>query len=215
MSIDMADLTGNFVLSTKASDGIGHVYFFANDGELKWQLYHNRDSKIDSFIGATVKISEDGQGILINWGGDWESTHVQYYNSSGELLYSELSGHGQLETLSDDGCFFNRVAIFEPDGGIKKINWPDFIQQRPMPETYFVNCDLLAVAAIVKQDTVFSQIPPPAERTKPVPPGIRRPSRGILRIEAMTELLLMRPDGTILVREGLGINGGISGEPKH
>ncbi len=67
----------------------GTVYYFTPDGELLWKLNNKKDTRLNTIYQMGMRLSDNGETVLIQWSGDYESAENQVYSKNGELLYSD------------------------------------------------------------------------------------------------------------------------------
>jgi hypothetical protein len=112
----IAEKSGHVVIGA-VKDLKGCVYLFSPDGKLLWIKENVKDSKIKKCAGVAVAISDNGETISIQWGGDYEDEEVQVYDITGEKLYAHKHGmSGAGVEVSPGGGYVKHAWFFDKTG---------------------------------------------------------------------------------------------------
>jgi len=87
IDFDIAKKSGHVVIGA-VNNLEGSVYLFSPNGELLWVKESEKHSEIEKCAGIKISISDSAETIGIFWWGDYEREEDQFYDNSGEKLYS-------------------------------------------------------------------------------------------------------------------------------
>ncbi len=127
----IAEKSGHIVIGAVKEDWKGRVYLFTQDGKLLWTKENVKHSVIKECSGVAVAISDRGETIGIQWGGDIEDEEVQVYDMTGKKLYAckhGMSGVGV--EVSPGGLYVKHAWFFDKTG--KRIVLRDILKGFPI-----------------------------------------------------------------------------------
>ena len=146
--ISISKNSNDFVLIEQGFDNKKvQIEYFNKNGELQWKI-DNSVSKFDEIsirlIG--VYLSDNGELIMVRWGGGYEYVQTQFFNRSGKLLYTvPANTWGGRYRLSPDGKYFYCESIYNTGGEKININIPQIYKEGEIKVNRFINNHLIVI----------------------------------------------------------------------
>lgn len=107
--IKIASQSGDIVIGSIEEDYKGYVYYFDAYGTLLWKFSSHRETDFDTIVDICLKISPDGETIIVEWWNHHEQCKMQVYKRNGEkTLEGNTKVGGNFFYLSPRGKYIYR-----------------------------------------------------------------------------------------------------------